>query len=51
MTQNDIDNGRVICAIEFAPSYSLERIEIELWLGESSTVGWREREELAEATA
>jgi len=51
MTRNDLDNGRVICAIEFAPTYSLERIEVELWLGESSTVGWRERDELAEAIA
>jgi phage tail sheath protein FI len=51
MTQADLDNGRVICAIEFAPAYSLERIRVELALGESGTVVWREVAEVREAVA
>jgi hypothetical protein len=51
MTQADLDNGRVICAIEFAPAYSLERIRVELALGESGTVVWREVDDVREAVA
>jgi hypothetical protein len=48
MTQSDLDNGRVVCAIEFAPAFSIERIRVELWLGESGSVAWRETEEIPE---
>lgn len=51
MTQNDLDNGRVICLVEFAPAYSLERIRVELWLTEAAGVGWRDVEALPEAVA
>jgi hypothetical protein len=51
MTQADLDNGRVICAIEFMPAYSLERIRVELALGVSGTVVWREVDEVREAVA
>jgi hypothetical protein len=51
MTQNDLDNGRVICAIEFAPAYSIERLRVELWLGESGSVGWRETDEIPETVS
>ncbi len=48
MTQADLDNGRVVCSIEFAPAFSIERIRVELWLGESGSVAWRETEEIPE---
>jgi hypothetical protein len=51
MTQGDLDNGRVICAIEFAPAYSIERLRVELLLGESGSVAWREIEEIPETAA
>ncbi len=51
MTRNDLDNGRVICLVEFAPAYSLERIRVELWLTEAAGVGWRDVERLPEAVA
>jgi hypothetical protein len=51
MTQADLDNGRVVCAIEFTPAYSLERIRVELALGESGTVVWRETDAVREAAA
>ena len=51
MTQADLDNGRVICTIEFTPAYALERIRVELALGESGTVAWREVDDVREAVA
>ncbi len=50
MSQNDLDNGRVICAVEFAPAFSVERLRVELWLGESGSVAWRETAEIPETT-
>ena len=51
MTQADLDNGRVVCTIEFTPAYALERIRVELALGESGTVVWRELDDVREAVA
>jgi phage tail sheath protein FI len=50
MSQSDLDNGRVICAIEFAPVFSVDRLRVELWLGESGSVAWRETAEIPETT-
>jgi phage tail sheath protein FI len=51
MSQADLDNGRVVCAIEFAPAFSIERLRVELWLGESGTVAWRETDEIPETVS
>jgi hypothetical protein len=51
MTQNDLDHGRVVCLVEFAPTYSLERIRVELTLTEAAGAGWRDAAALAEVVA
>lgn len=48
MTQNDLDAGRLVCRVAFAPALSLSRIEVELLLSEAGGLAWRDVAELPE---
>lgn len=38
MSQNDLDNGRLVCAVTIAPATPIERIDVLLALGQSGLV-------------
>ena len=48
MSQADIDNGRVVVLIEFAPQLSIERLRVALALAEDGGVQWTDAEATAE---
>lgn len=47
MTQSDLDAGRVIVMVQFAPQAAIEHIRIELALAEDGSVNWQDAEPLA----
>ena len=48
MSQNDIDNGRVVVLIAFQPQLSIERLRVTLSLAEDGSVQWTEADAVAE---
>jgi len=48
MTPSDIDNGRLVCRVAFAPANSIERLQVDLLLREAAGVGWRDVQALPE---
>jgi hypothetical protein len=51
MTQSDLDAGRVIVLVEFAPQAAIELLRVELALAEDGSVHWQDAESLAGAAA
>jgi hypothetical protein len=51
MSQNDIDQGRVVVRISFAPQLSIERLRVALSLAEDGSVQWSEAETMNEVVA
>lgn len=51
MSQNDIDAGRVVVLIEFAPQQSIERLRVALALAEDGSVQWTDANSLAGVSA
>lgn len=50
MSQNDIDNGRVVVEVEFAPQSAIGWIRVELALAEDGSVHWQDAQALDDAT-
>jgi hypothetical protein len=50
MSQNDIDNGRVVVLIAFQPQLSIERLRVTLSLAEDGSVQWTEADAVAEVS-
>jgi phage tail sheath protein FI len=50
MSQNDLDNGRVIVLVSFAPQLPVERIRVSLSLAEDGSVNLADADQLSEAT-
>lgn len=50
MTPSDIDNGRLVCRVAFAPANSIERLQVDLLLREAAGVAWRDVQALPEVT-
>jgi hypothetical protein len=50
MSQNDLDNGRVVVLICFAPQASIERLRVTLSLAEDGSVALNDAAELDEVT-
>jgi len=48
MTQSDLDAGRVIVLVQFAPQAAIEHIRIELALAEDGSVNWEDAEPIAD---
>jgi hypothetical protein len=48
MSQNDIDNGRVVVLIGFQPQLGIERLRVALALAEDGSVQWSDAEAVAE---
>ena len=51
MSQNDLDNGRVVVRISFAPQASIERLRVTLSLAEDGSVALDDAAELDEVTS
>ncbi len=51
MSQNDLDNGRVVVLISFAPQLSIERLRVALSLAEDGSVSLANAADLDEVTA
>ncbi|WP_418320171.1 phage tail sheath C-terminal domain-containing protein [Piscinibacter sakaiensis] len=50
MSQNDLDNGRVIVLVSFTPQLSIERLRVTLALAEDGSVSLADAAELDEVT-
>ena len=48
MTQSDLDAGRVVVLVQFAPQAAIEHIRIELALAEDGSVNWQDAEPIAD---
>lgn len=48
MTQSDLDAGRVVVLVQFAPQAAIEHIRIELALAEDGSVNWQDAEPLVD---
>ena len=51
MSQNDIDNGRVVVLVSFQPQLSIERLRVALALAEDGNVQWTDADAAAEVLA
>jgi len=48
-TQNDIDGGRVVVQVEFAPQAAIESVRVSLALAEDGSVHWQDAAALDDA--
>lgn len=51
MTQNDLDNGRVVVQVSFVPQAGIERIRVALALAEAGGMRWADADALEESVA
>jgi len=51
MSQNDLDNGRVIVLVSFVPQLSIERLRVALALAEDGSVSLADAAEMDEVTS
>ena len=51
MSQNDIDNGRVVVLIGFQPQLAIERLRVALSLAEDGSVQWTDADAALEVVS